>query len=208
MKILLLIILLAISVPGIAQKKERAAFSPKHEIRLGKGFFPALPDNRWKDDRSDDDHYYSNDNYNDALHDKDRILIRSVSLGYSYDVARWLSIGATFTYDGDFEKIYNKFTQKKVGYNNAQYFILTPSVRINYLNRKTINLYSKIGVGISYRHLTYEYYTERDTKDDFHVSRHLTIFGMRVGSNFFAFGEFGYGSQGLFTVGIGYNFSK
>ena len=210
----LIFALLSLSQLVAAQK---SSFTPEHEFRLGIGAYPLAESLGY---------LYHNNGYmtsfgygNAALNDYEYISAQnytgpkkftgSISAGYTFNVLRWLSVGATFTYAGGSSKVYDRITdQQKIKYND-NHFYLMPVIRFNYFSRPLIRLYSQIGVGLSYvsyksqeNNVTTVTYTEKG------LAAQVTLFGVSVGKQLFGFAEFlGTGVQGSLVVGIGYKFN-
>lgn len=224
LKFLLILFLISISYPSIAQeidpmiqkaddidleiKKKRPIFTPGAELRISIGFFPRVPDLfyiRWC--MPDPSPSFSDENYSKLLENKGaRIVTGAMSANLSYNILRWVSIGATFTYNGDSQKTYSRITQKEIGQNNTHNFMLVPMVRFNYLNKPIIRLYSQIGLGIGLERVNRQYSNESEITNDFYLTGQITFFGISVGRKLFGFAEFGYGAQGLLLGGVGYKF--
>ena len=211
---LTLILLLSLCQMVVAQKSK---FTPEHEFRLGIGAYPLGESLGYLYYNYGDDYYQSYrhnslDNYfyeSEQTYSGPDIFTGSISAGYTFNILRWLSVGATFTYAGRSNKSYDRITeQEKVRYN-TNHFYLMPIVRFNYLNRPLVRLYSQIGVGVSYVSHSFRKdnvktvnYIEKG------LSAQVTLFGVSVGKQLFGFAELlGTGVQGSFIVGIGYKFN-
>lgn len=220
-KALTLILMLSLCQMAAAQ---RSAFTPEHEFRLGIGAYPLA--------ESMDYFFGSNDGYlggsggsyggpsgglygspsnlyTSALtYTGPRIFTGSISASYTYNVLKWLSIGAAFTYAGDFQKRYDRITDQEQEKNSANRFYLMPMVRFNYLNRPLIRLYSQVGVGISYMHEKKYVNGNRYIASGCGTAAQVTLLGVSVGKKLFGFAELlGTGVQGSVVVGIGYKFN-
>ena len=219
-KPLTLILALALCQLAVAQK---SVFTPEHEFRLGIGSYPIAEsmDYFYKSDDISMKEYgygdgyggfygnFSGDQYGARLtYHGPRVFTGSISAGYTYNMLRWLSVGATFTYAGDFQKRYDKTTDQEKEKNSANRFYLMPTVRFNYYNRPLIRLYSQIGVGISYINKQQHYKGKKHTTSAWGTSAQVTLLGISVGKQLFGFGEvIGTGVQGSFVFGIGYKFN-
>lgn len=211
MKRRVLIIFIAIlgSTSLFAQKNESASIH-KHEFRLGVGAFPLTLRNEYGYGPFDNHYnggmggydFSSLENYLGA-----RYTTGAISLGYTYSFSRWLSLGGTISYTGEFQNTYDRISDRMTGGRTWSDISLTPMVRFTYLNRKYVRLYSQLGVGLQIS-------IERGKTDDgvrnkvlAHITGHATFFGVSVGNRVFGFGELlGVGSQGVFVIGIGYKF--
>ena len=209
----LIAVLLSLSQLVAAQK---SSFTPEHEFRLGIGAYP-LGESLGYLYYNYGDHYYMNNIYsNGYLNNNDyenmqtyygpKTFTGSLSAGYTFNILRWLSVGATFTYAGSSQKGYDRITDQENGKSSDNHFYLMPIVRFNYLNRPLVRLYSQIGVGVSYVSHKYTETAYNYTRKG--VSAQVTLFGISVGKQLFGFAELlGTGVQGSFIVGIGYKFN-
>lgn len=194
-----------------AQKRE---WLPEHEFRLGVGALPMLlrgyprhdflgMDSRQFSTGPLDTYFNKLLQYNGPYYDTG-----SLSVGYTYNIKRWLSVGATFSYVCEWQRKHDRFTDRVVGREEWNDMFLTPMVRFTYLNRKYVRIYSQIGVGLR---LTHYKIVANDKKTYSHnqleVSGQMTFLGVSVGNKLFGFAECpGFGAQGALVVGIGYRF--
>lgn len=223
-KVLLIISAVLISIPSMAQEKVRAPFTRSAEVRFSIGAFPKTPNNSYYSspyhnsnpwgEPNDDENPFTGDHYQDLFNSYGaRTITGAISVNISYNILRWLSVGATFTYSGEFQKIYSLTTKEEIGNKNSQNFMITPMVRFNYLNRTWIRLYSQVGIGLGYEYTDNKYIKDTDADYGYDYPEsvifptpHITYFGISVGRKLIAFAEFGYGSQGTAIAGIGYKF--
>lgn len=211
-KTYVIILLIICSLPAMSQRKEKVAFTPEHEFRLGIGAFPVMTFFNYYSS-----HTYLNygntilttNEYNDATqYYSPRTITGSISGGYTYNVLRWLSVGATFSYIGDFQNKYDRITNQKSEEFNSNNFILTPMVRFNYLNKPLIRLYSQIGIGASLIRKKLMYDGSQYSSSLWGLTGQITFLGVAVGKQVFGFTEIlGTGSQGTLVVGVGYRFN-
>lgn len=208
-KILLCAVFLVNTLFSFSQEaKSKVPFKPEHEFRLGVGAFPLVSNAPWMNDV---DYYWGTTNftnrYNEELvYEGAQHMTGAISVGYSYNIKRWVSVGVTFSYFGIYRNLYDKITDEKVAHYNRHNLSLTPMVRFTYFNSKYIRLYSQLGLGLGWD------LRDRNTGNYKHVyfTGHLTPFGISIGGEkLFGFAEFlGVGNQGAFVLGIGYKFKK
>jgi hypothetical protein len=207
-KSLTLLIALSLCQLAVAQRR---SFTPEHEFRLGIGAYPLAESidysfnysDSYNHEYSGNNPYESKQNYHGAS-----IFTGSISAGYTYNILRWLAIGSTLTYAGDFQKRYDRISNEEKGTNRTNRLYLTPMVRFNYLNRPIVRLYSQMGVGISYVHTKQHFGENPYSSSDCGLSAHVTFFGISVGRQLFGFAELlSVGVQGSFVVGMGYKFN-
>lgn len=210
-KTLTLILFLSLCQLAVAQKSR---FTPEHEFRLGIGAYPLGESLDYLFYNYGDSYYmnYSNGYLNNNEYENmqtyygPKTFTGSISAGYTFNVLRWLSVGATFTYAGSSQKGYDRITDQENWKSSDNHFYLMPIVRFNYLNRPLVRLYSQIGVGVSYVSHKYTETAYNYTRKG--VSAQVTLFGISVGKQLFGFAELlGTGVQGSFIVGIGYKFN-
>ena len=134
-----------------------------------------------------------------------KIFTEAISLSYSHELKKWLSLGVNVSYSGVFQKerrtsddqIVNRYKKHRIG--------LFPLVKFTYFNRPIIRLYSAAGFGIGVKDVRWTNSRsshERETR----LSGQLTFFGVSVGKKLFASWEVGAGSAGYITMCAGYRF--
>lgn len=209
-KILLFVLLLLTTTFCFARAgKTKIPFKPEHELRLGVGAFAMVPDSPYFGNT--DDYYWGYNSlsniYNSELtYVGAQYMSGSISLGYSYNIKRWVAVGATFSYFGLYRNVYDRITDAKCADYNIHNLSLTPMVRFTYYNGRIVKLYSQLGIGVglvlkdrgvgSYR--------------EYHLTGHLTPIGLSIGGRrVFGYAElFGIGNQGAFVLGVGYKFKN
>lgn len=223
-KVILLMCVIFIALPCIAQEAVKRTFSPKHELSMSIGLvnmlpysnFSGFPDHgHWYEGFSYDSFYWSDTDFSNEGYD--RLLYNygpctstgAISLGYHYDVLRWLSVGATFSYAGVYHKKFDRTTNKIVGKQNNHNFLLAPKVRFSYLNRPMVRLYSQATVGVVMNQTKIEGEGRGSySYNEWTASGQFTYFGVAVGRKFFGFAEVGFGFQGVIVMGVGYKFNN
>lgn len=214
-KFTLIALLLAISISGFSQERKlKPIFTPEHEFRLGIGAWPLMYG--YVIFLGNDYLEFPHGRYGDQSMAYDRGLfyagperiMGSISLAYTYNLKKWVSVGGTFSYAGLYRNYFDRVTvdKKKVGSENVHDFCLTPMVRFTYLNRKYVRLYSQVGLGIGIGVNADNINNHKFSDSKVHVSGQATLFGVAVGNRFFGFAEYGVGTQGLINAGIGYRF--
>ena len=127
-----------------------------------------------------------------------------VSLEYFYNLEPWMGIGAIAVYGHEIEDS-NK-DGNKVGTRKNSYISLMPAVKFNWLRRDMVALYSKLGVGATWRSEIKEFEGENSKynsdKKDFHVNWQVSVIGVEVGKQIRGFAEYGLGEQGMLQVGV------
>ncbi len=127
-----------------------------------------------------------------------------LSIEYYYHVSPLIGVGAIavythskkdIVYGGDIE-----------GRTKSNYFTLMPAVKINWLRKNAWGLYSKVGLGASYRNekmTSYDKSVSSKTENDVIFNFQATAIGVEAGSeNYRGFMELGIGEQGVVNAGV------
>ncbi len=147
----------------------------------------------------------------------------SISAEYFYHVNKTIGIGAVGAFTGMSRDMYitytnlnnNETVKEKTGRAAKQFYTIMPTVKIDWLRKKNVGLYSKIGAGMTLIHETQKDdeksgmkgektdYSKNSVMFNFQVS----AIGVEVGSpKFRGFAELGYGEQGIALIGLRYKF--
>ena len=131
-----------------------------------------------------------------------------VTAEYFYHVNKWLGVGGLFTYGQNKQDVYNLGT--KDGKDVFRYISLLPAVKFDWFRRKHYGLYSKIGLGATFRNEKYTSDTNaanNDSNADVHLNWQLSALGVEAGgSSLRGFVELGFGEQGIAVIGLRYKF--
>lgn len=131
------------------------------------------------------------------------------TVGYKYHVNRRFSIGTDVGLLTSSKNI--EFTRTSDNYNvyrQATFLLFLPTAQLTYLNRDNVQLYGNLGAGVLR-------YSIKETKDDdgSEFSDKFTSFafqlnpvGVRVGKQFAAFAEIGFGFKGIVNIGASVDF--
>ena len=219
MKKYIIIIILLTSTVVEAVSKDWGFFKPKpkefkHEISIGYGIIPLVPSLFLGGIRIDGccgmpNPYFSNNNYISSQYNvgPEYFSPGAVNIGYMYNLKKWLSVGATFSHHGNYQKTYNRIDGSLEGKENYQSFSLTGMVRFNYLNKEWVRLYGQVGLGLGVFNEV-NYLGNNDYSETMiYPTGQFTFFGIQVGKAFYGFCEVvGAGTNGLCVIGIGYKF--
>lgn len=181
---------------------------PEAEVRFSHGLLPLTYDFdlfSWSWDiapPSLTDQYYGLQTYKGNLYSTG-----ALSMAHSIKVAKWLEMGATLTYVGNFRNIYSTATNEIVDRESSRSLFFTPTLRFAWFNREWVRMYSSVGLGVGLMiKQPYERgggYTEPYL--EWGPSIQLTGFGISVGKRLFWFSEVQtIGTLGVFTMGVGY----
>ena len=121
-----------------------------------------------------------------------------VNIEYSYGINHITHIGAKVSIAGAWNSIRHCATDDVLYHNSNIAIGAIVNVRFDWLRRKSVQMYSSIGLGLAARFT-------------FNNSRIVPMYdatyvGASFGRNLYGFVEFGGGISGLFRAGIGYRF--
>lgn len=152
---------------------------------------------------------YYGSNYGSLLNSRevsgDVYTTQTLSVEYSYRTKKWLEWGIQAFYAGKYQRTYIRTTGEVSYTESNHYYGLMPTVRLSWLNRPSVRLYSSLGLGLAVRSKR-----EMSGYNDVYAmpSAQLTWIGISVGRKVFGFCELiTVGTNGLFTIGAGYRFN-
>ena len=126
----------------------------------------------------------------------------SFNLGYMYRLSRRWSAGLTAgvsSVSGDLYKNGGKYVTDR-----TTTLYVTPSLRLNWIDRPRVKCYSELSIG--YACDFYRYCGDKCARlNDTYFAMYTTFAGISVGRRLRGFAEFGAGFRGLVCVGIGYS---
>jgi hypothetical protein len=122
----------------------------------------------------------------------------AIGAGYNHYLSPRWSVGALFNYEG-FTRTLN-FSNGDTAQARDDFFALMARTDFRWVNAHSLQLYSGIGLGASYIH-SYEVHGS-DSKSTLSWSGQINLLGIRVGHNFGAFAELGFGWNGLLAAGL------
>lgn len=131
----------------------------------------------------------------------------SLSVEYFYHLEPWIGVGAIMSYGQLTEDLY--FAGNKEGGLKNTYLTLMPSVKIDWLRRDFVALYTKLAVGYTMRNESIKYDDSKysNTNDtQFHINCQISPIGVELGRAFRGFAEYGFGEQGMLVLGARYRF--
>lgn len=128
---------------------------------------------------------------------------------YYYRFNKVLAVGGSYTYSRIDKQIINADTNVKIGKAASNYHTVMPTLKVNWLNRGVISLYSKVSAGISIG--TYRETYDRGNGSDFRDTAVMFAFqvspiGIEAGRGLAGFLEAGIGNTGTVMAGIRYRF--
>ena len=194
-KLFLLGLLVALAMPAFAQRD--TIRSNKNEFSFGYGHMPSSSF-RWGGRFH---YYYSERDYLGAFY-----------ATYTCRLTKVVGIGATYCFD---PRILNYFEKSQpICRLNESSHTLMFHLKVNWLNTKYVNLYSKIGQGImawNYRLIEYQpnlyeiQLPSNDLTDRINYAYQFTPIGIEVGTKQYAgFLQVGIGMEGIISIGFRY----
>lgn len=139
--------------------------------------------------------------------------------GADYQLARWFSFSLDLSAAFVWHDIYNGISRQKTGSRTGAVLCLLPQAKLVFLNRPSVRIYGKFGLGIvkylgfDKRNWEYDYDYDYDDPPLCYVDNSLVPgfqwvpVGVEVGKKFFGFAETGIGTlyKGI-SAGVGYKF--
>lgn len=193
-------IMLFLSLYGYGQENYRKAFlNNRHELRLGLGIQPVLPQVHIGSDINPTGQEAAN-------YLAKEIKAPSANITYSYRLRQWLSLGTMASFGSIYRKYNESFDNKYVRTYSHEFFSLIPLVRFHWYNGPSVSFYSTVGLGIGITSIqNYDGYKGVD-ENILHPAYTLNFLGINIGRKFFGYSELGYSSSGIIQFGIGYKF--
>ena len=132
-------------------------------------------------------------------------------LEYYYHTSPLMGLGAVAVFTTNNEDAF--FESSKVSHHTKSYFSFMPSVKLNWLRKNKWGMYSKLAVGATYTHFSFDDYEnnkktgEKNTVNDLFLNFQASLIGVEVGNQHVrGFVEFGVGEQGIALAGVRYKF--
>jgi len=174
-------------------------YQTKHEIAISYGWL-------------------SNSNWIDAFEDIGAAIVGSslenekfigpISVEYFYHVNKVVGLGGIAAYGVCKEDIVNSGT--KDGDSTNTYYTLMPAAKFDWLRKGNWGLYSKLAIGVTYRHESLDYTNASDkdySEGQVHVNWQVSLIGVEAGSSTVrGFLELGTGEQGTLILGLRHKF--
>ncbi len=133
----------------------------------------------------------------------------ALSIGYSYKLARNIRLGLTYSFS-QIKKDIVLGSSSALGEKNDTYNVLLPNMKIYWLNKNNITLYSRAGVGVVFAKSEQEFNSNAQAnkiEDKTFLSWQASPIGIEIGrSNIIAFAEAGFGYMGSVQVGALFRF--
>ncbi len=129
------------------------------------------------------------------------------NLSYTYRTSKHISFSCNFSYATEGTK-YNGYYDDEYAFTSRDnVFLITPMVRLHWLNSRHLELYSALGCGVGYSYSKNYDGVPDENRATCGISLQFTSLGI-VGKfdRTFVFSEFGAGTLGCVRVGAGYRF--
>jgi len=133
----------------------------------------------------------------------------ALSIGYSYKLARNISLGLTYS----FSQIKNDIvlgSSSALGDKNDTYNVLLPNVKFYWLKKNIITLYSRVGAGVVFAKSEQVFDNNgqaNKVENKTFISWQASPIGIEIGrSNIIAFAEAGLGYMGSVQIGALFRF--
>lgn len=193
----LLPLLLLLVATSFAEARDREPFVPQHELRLTAGVWPLIAYvNMWT--TCVDEYFVPGQPRRGSVYTSG-----AWSLAYDYRFARWFDLGLALSYYGEYNRLYGSFGWTPIGHDRTHCVSVMPVVRLTWLDRKWVRMYSSAGMGVLVERETYG---SGGSYRDVLVAFQFTPIGISVGRALFGFAEIGFGAQGTAMIGVGYKF--
>ena len=139
---------------------------------------------------------------------KTQFFTPTISATYHYRLLKWLCLGGYMSYTGVFSEMVH-FPSERTPLNQDHFITIAPSARVSFLNKKYVNLYAGVALGITYQISSVNPSIGKHfTSHGFHLSGQITAIGVSVGKKWFGYTEVGYGSKGIVSAGFGFRFGN
>jgi len=138
-----------------------------------------------------------------------------ISASYLFRPVQWFWIGGNLSYFGGGNNLYYRWREYDTHGNFQDFydskrkfaFAFAPEVRLSYLNRPSIILYSALSIGFAWENA---FDASGQNQLIFHDRLHVTLLGLSVNfgrnRNIFLGGEFGIGYRSVFSAHGGFRF--
>ncbi|MGN0187453.1 MAG: hypothetical protein ACI392_06895 [Paludibacteraceae bacterium] len=185
-----------------------APFHIEHELQIGVGDI-LLTNTLYRNDGAfATQHVQHTDLFTPDVYYGAEMTSGAIAVNYTCRTKKWLWFGATLTYSGFYRPAYDRITDQ-MAYKTREHFVaIMPTIRVSYINRQYIVLYSGMAIGGAvavYERIPYDGSNGIRNVDGKFVFQ-VTALGFSVGYKVYAFAELGAGIRGYFYGGVGYRF--
>lgn len=126
-------------------------------------------------------------------------------IGYTFRCTKVIGVGLYYICDPRIVKLYN---DQLIGKINWTTHTLLPTLKINWLNKRVVTMYSKVGFGISInqcgiKNYQPDHFEITPPQHRVYFAYQFTLVGIEIGENQYAgFLQLGAGMEGWFSVGL------
>ena len=134
-----------------------------------------------------------------------RYTYGAIQIGYSFRITKVIGVGMYYVCEPRITKVYNEQLVCKL---NLTTHTLLPTLKVNWLNKKVVTMYSKVGFGVTFSQLGMKNYQPEKIEinpDNQRVifAYQLTLVGIELGNDQYAgFLQLGAGMEGWFCAGF------
>lgn len=173
----------------------------KISVTLGYGFMPVTSRDGYAGDRFP--FHYSTQGSAVSYPDGDiTSTMGSISLGVNWEINPWLELNVPFVFShstGRQEVLIGGYDRS--GGFKDNWYVLLPSMRINWMRNNWISIYSRVGIGCGFGNRWTS--IEADQATQFIFAWQASPIGVEMGTGWFNFFiEGGYGFTGVATAGV------
>lgn len=183
-------------IPGYVRDRKP---SNRHEITIGYGFLPA---NEFR---------LAGCNHGLSYHTTSLNMCGAVQVGYCYRFTKVIGVGLHYIFNPTICKIYKYPTDNETilaGKANLTAHTIMPSLKVNWLNRDIVVMYSQVGLGITFRQQNIHNYLP-DLYEITPYGRRVyfayqfTLVGIELGNKrYAAYLHIGIGMEGFLAAGF------
>ena len=136
----------------------------------------------------------------------------AIAVAGKYYVTNRINVGLALTYEQEKREPWSRIggTESKLGDIRIGSYSIMPSASVIYLNKKYIQLYGDVAVGVGIQNERFTAQKGTSVKNDSNTSTYFAFqfspVGVRVGGRLAGFAEYGVGYKGCILAGISYRF--
>lgn len=129
----------------------------------------------------------------------------AIQIGYTFRCTKVIGVGLYYICDPRIVKLYN---DQLIGKINWTTHTLLPTLKINWLNKRVVTMYSKVGFGISInqcgiKNYQPDHFEITPPQHRVYFAYQFTLVGIEIGENQYAgFLQLGAGMEGWFSAGL------
>ena len=129
----------------------------------------------------------------------------AIQIGYTFRCTKVIGVGLYYICDPRIVKLYN---DQLIGKINWTTHTLLPTLKINWLNKRVVTMYSKVGFGISInqcgiKNYQPDHFEITPPQHRVYFAYQFTLAGIEIGENQYAgFLQMGIGMEGWFSAGF------